>query len=79
MGDAYGFLLDIAYVVDTLHKVEFMTSAVIYCNSDGILNDSKYDYDTVGYPFYKHLGEALYQYELQRPKAVLPKFDTILP
>jgi hypothetical protein len=79
VGDAYGFLLDIAYVVDTVNKVEFMTSAVIYCNQDGILNDSKYDYDTIGYPFYKHLGEALYQHELQRPKAVLPKFDTILP
>lgn len=79
VGDAYGFLLDIAYVVDTLHHVEFMTSAVIYCNRDGILNDSQYDYETLGYPFFKHLGEAIYQYELKRPKAFLPKFDTILP
>ena len=78
VGDAYGFLLDIAYVMDPEKKVEFMLSAVIYCNSDGILNDSKYDYDSVGYPFYKNLGQLIYNYELQRKKAFLPNFAPIL-
>ncbi len=78
VGDAYGFLLDIAYIVDPTNKVEFMLSAVIYCNSDGILNDSKYDYDSVGFPFYKNLGQLIYNYELQRKKAYLPNFDTLL-
>ena len=78
VGDAYGFLLDIAYVMDPEKKVEFMLSAVIYCNSDGILNDSKYDYDTVGYPFYKNLGQLIYNYELQRKKAFLPNFAPFL-
>ena len=78
VGDAYGFLLDIAYVMDPEKKVEFMLSAVIYCNSDGILNDSKYDYDSVGYPFYKNLGQLIYNYELQRKKAFLPNFAPFL-
>jgi hypothetical protein len=78
VGDAYGFLLDIAYVMDPEKKIEFMFSAVIYCNSDGILNDSKYDYDSVGYPFYKNLGQLIYNYELQRKKAFLPNFAPIL-
>jgi len=78
VGDAYGFLLDIAYVMDPEKKVEFMLSAVIYCNSDGILNDSKYDYDSVGYPFYKNLGQLIYNYELQRKKAFLPNFAPLL-
>ena len=78
VGDAYGFLLDIAYVMDPEKKLEFMLSAVIYCNSDGILNDSKYDYDTVGYPFYKNLGQLIYNYELQRKKAFLPNFAPFL-
>jgi len=78
VGDAYGFLLDIAYVMDPEKKVEFMLSAVIYCNSDGILNDSKYDYDTVGYPFYKNLGQLIYNFELQRKKAILPNFAPFL-
>ncbi len=79
VGDAYGFLLDISYIVDTVNKVEFMLSAVIYCNNDGIINDSKYDYDSIGYPFYKNLGHLIYDYELNRKKAYLPNFDNILP
>lgn len=78
-GDAYGFLLDISYIVDTVNKVEFMVSAVIYCNEDGILNDSQYDYDKVGYPFYKNLGQLIYHYELKRKKSFLPNFEDILP
>jgi hypothetical protein len=79
VGDAYGFLLDISYIVDPVNKVEFMLSGVIYCNKDGIINDSKYDYDTVGYPFYKNIGRLIYDYELKRKKAYLPNFDNILP
>ena len=78
VGDAYGFLLDIAYIMDPEKKVEFMLSAVIYCNSDGIINDSKYDYDSVGYPFYKNLGQLIYNYELERKKAFLPNFTPLL-
>jgi hypothetical protein len=79
-GDAYGFLTDVAYVVDFKNNVEFMVSANIYCNSDGIFNDDHYDYDTVGFPFMKHVGEAIYQYELKRKKQYQPdlsafKFD----
>jgi hypothetical protein len=77
-GDAYGFLLDIAYIIDTEKKIEFMLSAVIYCNSDGVLNDSQYDYETVGYPFYKNLGQLIYEYELKRKKQFLPNFTSLL-
>lgn len=77
-GDAYGFLLDNAYIIDNKNKVEFIVSAVIYCNEDGILNDNKYDYETVGLPFMKNLGQLLYNFELRRKKAVLPNFDNLL-
>jgi hypothetical protein len=75
VGDAYGFLLDNAYFVDFQNKVEFMVTATIYCNEDEIFNDDKYDYDTIGYPFFKHLGEVIYQHELTRPKSNLPNLD----
>ena len=78
VGDAYGFLLDIAYVMDCSTKVEFMLSAVIYCNIDGIQNKNQYDYDSIGYPFYKNLGELIYDYELKRKKQFLPNFDSLL-
>jgi Beta-lactamase enzyme family len=70
VGDAYGQLLDVAYIVDFDKKIEFFLSAVIYCNSDGILNDDKYDYDTIGFPFMKHLGEVIYEYETKREKKI---------
>ncbi|RAK65093.1 serine hydrolase [Hymenobacter edaphi] len=66
IGQAYGFLLDNACIVDSLRGVEFMLSAVIYCNQDEVLNDDKYDYDTVGLPFLRRLGLLVYQYELTR-------------
>lgn len=72
VGDAYGFLLDVAYVADFDKNIEFMVSAVIYCNNDGILNDSKYDYDTIGFPFFKNLGRVIYQYELTRKRSFPP-------
>ena len=70
VGDAYGFLIDAAYIVDLNNGVEFMLSAVIHCNSDEIYNDDKYDYETIGYPFMKNLGQVIYDYEMKRIKKV---------
>lgn len=72
VGNAYGHLLDAAYIVDFDNKVEFLLSAVIYCNADEILNDDRYDYDKIGFPFLKWLGQTVYQYELKREKKILP-------
>ncbi len=72
VGDAYGFLLDNAYIVDFEKKIEFMLTAVIYCNSDEVFNDDKYDYETVGYPFMAHLGKTIYDYEVKRKRKVKP-------
>ena len=68
VGDAYGFLIDGAYIADYKNNIEFMLSAIIYCNSDGIFNDDNYDYDKVGYPFMKNLGRVIYEYELKRQR-----------
>ena len=68
VGDAYGFLTDVAYIVDFDRNIEFMLSATLYCNSDGVINDNKYDYQTVGFPFMKNLGKVLYDYEAGRTR-----------
>jgi hypothetical protein len=72
VGDAYGFLTDIAYVVDFDNQVEFLLSATISCNTDGIYNDDKYDYDRIGYPFLKHLGKLILDYERTRDRKYRP-------
>lgn len=72
VGDAYGFLTDVAYIADLENKVEFMLSANIYCNSDGVLNDNRYDYEAVGFPFMKALGAYIYEVEKSRKRNYLP-------
>jgi hypothetical protein len=67
VGNAYGFLSDVAYIVDFKHQVEFMLAATIHVNADGVFNDNQYEYDSIGYPFLGHLGRAVYDYELRRP------------
>ena len=75
VGNAYGFLIDNAYIVDFDKNVEFLLTAVILANEDEIFNDSKYDYDTVGYPFMKNLGRAIYEHELKRKRKHKPNLD----
>lgn len=78
VGDAYGHMIDATYVVDYKNKIEFFLSAIIYCNSDGILNDDKYDYSTIGLPFMKNLGKVIYDYELNRKYKIRPNLSSVL-
>jgi len=71
-GDAYGFLTDVIYFCDFEKHIEFMLSATIYCNADGVLNDDAYDFDAVGLPFLKQLGRVVYDYEAKRKKTYTP-------
>jgi hypothetical protein len=66
VGWAYGCLTDVSYVVDYKNNIEFMLAVTIYVNSDGILNDNKYEYETVGWPFLYRVGQTIYRYELNR-------------
>lgn len=80
VGLAYGYLTDIAYIVDFENKVEFMLSATIHVNKDQIYNDGIYEYDKIGMPFLSNLGKVIYEYDKARPKKFLPnlskfKFD----
>jgi len=59
VGDAYGYLIDNAYIVDFNTHVEFILSAVINSNMDGIYNDGEYEYHKLGHPFMKNLGRNL--------------------
>ena len=72
VGWAYGFLTDASYVVDFTNKIEFMLTATLYVNSDGILNDDKYEYESVGHPFLYQLGQTIYQYERTRKRTYTP-------
>ena len=68
VGQSYGFMVDCAYIQNKKENVEFMLSAVIYTNEDEILNDGKYEYNTIALPFLAELGRQIYSYELTRIK-----------
>lgn len=75
IGDAYGFLVDVAYFADFEKNIEFMLSATILANKDGVFNDSKYDYETIGFPFMKNLGRVIYEYESKRSRKNAPDLN----
>ena len=72
VGMSHGYLADIAYFADSLHQSEFLLSAVLYVNADGILNDGAYEYDSVGLPFLAQLGQQIRHYEAHRPRQFSP-------
>ncbi|WP_157962910.1 serine hydrolase [Chitinophaga deserti] len=74
-GWAYGFLTDVAYFADFDAKIEFLLSARIYTNSDGIIGDDTYDYETIGKPFLRELGTIIYETELKRERKYKPDFQ----
>lgn len=71
-GWAYGFLTDVAYFADFANKIEFFLSARIYTNTDGIIGDDTYDYETIGKPFLRELGTIIYESELNRERKYKP-------
>ena len=68
VGLSYGYVADVAYFAEPSTGTEFM----LYVNRDGILNDGRYEYETVGWPFLGTLGRALYAYEKKRTRPNRP-------
>ncbi|UOQ73896.1 serine hydrolase [Hymenobacter cellulosilyticus] len=79
VGMSHGYLADVAYFADSTHRSEFMLSAVVYVNEDGILNDGTYEYASIGLPFLQQLGRRVYQYEANRPRSNTPQLESLFP
>ena len=66
VGDAYGTLTDVAYVLDTKNNIEFLLTATVHINANRIFNDGIYEYDDIGFPFMAELGRQVYAYEIKQ-------------
>jgi hypothetical protein len=78
VGRAYGFLSDCAYVADVKNGIEFMLSVTMYVNERDIIGTGKYEYDKLGLPFLKDVGNLIYNIEKFRKldyKPDLTEFD----
>lgn len=58
-GRAYGFSIENSYVRNPKNGRAVFVTAVLYTNSDGVLNDDKYDYETIADGFLADLGELV--------------------
>ena len=68
VGQSYGFMVDCAYIHNKKENIEFLLSAVIYTNQNEIINDGKYEYNSIALPFLAELGRQIYDFELKRNK-----------
>ncbi|WP_373073593.1 serine hydrolase [Zeaxanthinibacter enoshimensis] len=68
VGYAYGTLTDVAYIRDKENKIEFLLSATLLVNENGIYNDDEYEYEETGIPFLAALGRGVYHFEQQQQK-----------
>lgn len=66
VGFAYGTLTDCAYIVDDKNNVDFLLTATILVNKNGIFNDNVYEYDEIGIPFLAALGREIHTLEITR-------------
>ena len=66
VGDAYGYLTDVAYIKDDKNAVEFMLAATIHVNANETFNDGVYEYNALGFPFLANLGKLVHEYEIKR-------------
>ncbi|GJM34369.1 MAG: hypothetical protein DHS20C18_33700 [Saprospiraceae bacterium] len=72
VGWAYGYLTDVAYIIDVEQNIEFMLAGVIHVNANQTYNDGQYEYHEIGLPFFKQLGQVIYEHELQRERKFKP-------
>jgi hypothetical protein len=71
-GEAYGYLIDNAYIVNFNKNIEFLLTAVIQVNENQIYNDDNYEYEEIGIPFLANLGKVIYQFEIKRKRKFEP-------
>ena len=76
-GMAYGYLIDNVYVVDFERGIEFLLAAVVHVNANGIYNDDRYEYEAVGLPFLRDLGQAVYELEQERSDRPRPDLSQL--
>ena len=73
IGYSYGFISDVAYVVDFESGAEFFLAISMYANESNII-DVKYNYHDIARPIMGELGRIFLEHERQRKKLVAPDF-----
>jgi hypothetical protein len=65
VGQAYGFLVGNAYVVDKDTGRAFFLTAAVYANPNETMNDDNYAYDSISFPALADVGEVFMRHAIQ--------------
>lgn len=65
VGQAFGFLVANAYVVERDSERAFFLTAVIFANPDEVMNDDIYAYDSISFPVLADVGEVFTRHAFQ--------------
>jgi len=63
VGLAYGHLTDCAYIINKKTNKEYIITATMLVNKNGIYNDGEYEYDSIGIPFLAQIGRELVEFD----------------
>ncbi len=73
VGESYGYTTDCAYIIDFENRIEFMISATYFIqNANGVIDGTSNTFTKFIMPFFRDLGQSLYEYERCRYKKNLP-------
>ena len=61
VGDAYGYLTDVAVFENPYTGHRFVLAATVHVNANGVYNDGVYEYEEIGLPLLRELGRAVYE------------------
>jgi hypothetical protein len=70
VGVSFGCVIDCAYLIDFQTGKEFILTVGMYANQDEVINDAKYDYDNLAYPFMKDVGRFFMNAIAENPDAI---------
>jgi hypothetical protein len=76
-GKYAGFMIDNAYIVDTVNGIDFFLTVVIKCNQSNIIGEEYYEYETAGLSFMKNISRFIHEYEMKKNKSRV-SFDNFL-
>jgi hypothetical protein len=65
VGQAYGFLVANAYVVDKDTGRSFFLIASVYANPDETMNDDNYAYDSISFPALADVAEVVCRHAVE--------------
>ncbi len=76
IGYSYGFMADVAYIVDLEKKVDFFLAISMYANENDLL-DGHYSYNDIALPLFGELGRIVLDYERNKKRRFYPDFGKI--